>query len=157
MSSQAAGLGFMNEWPFRPKEGDNADPRRYPDRPEAVWYELVGWPIGQLLIDGVLVEDQPAGLVAPKKSLKTNSSVDLAVSLATGERFLGHYSVAEPKRMAMFDLWFALIPRSGNRTRATTSAPPSVSPATPGPVPGRGSLAPRVGSGCGGGTRRVRL
>lgn len=54
------------------------------------------------LIDGVMVKDQPAGLVAPKKSLKTNISIDLTVSLATGGRFLGHYNVAEPKRMAMF-------------------------------------------------------
>lgn len=54
------------------------------------------------LIDGVLVKDQPAGLVAPKKSLKTNISIDLAVSLATGGRFLGYYNVPEPKRMAMF-------------------------------------------------------
>lgn len=54
------------------------------------------------LIDGVLVKDQPAGLVAPKKSLKTNISVDLAIALATGGRFLGYFRVAEPKRMAVF-------------------------------------------------------
>jgi RecA-family ATPase len=54
------------------------------------------------LIDGVLVKDQPAGLVAPKKSLKTNIGVDLAISLATGGRFLGYFRVAEPKQMAMF-------------------------------------------------------
>ncbi len=54
------------------------------------------------LIDGVLVKDQPAGLVAPKKSLKTNISIDLAISLATGGKFLGYFRVAEPKRMAVF-------------------------------------------------------
>lgn len=54
------------------------------------------------LIDGVLVKDQPAGLVAPKKSLKTNISIDLAIALATGGRFLGYFRVVEPKRMAMF-------------------------------------------------------
>ncbi|QDT32968.1 AAA family ATPase [Thalassoglobus polymorphus] len=54
------------------------------------------------LIDGVLVKDQPAGLVAPKKSLKTNISIDLAISLATGGKFLGYFRVAEPKRMAIF-------------------------------------------------------
>jgi len=54
------------------------------------------------LIDGVLVKDQPAGLVASKKSLKTNIGVDLAISLATGGRFLGYFRVAEPKRPAMF-------------------------------------------------------
>jgi hypothetical protein len=32
------------------------------------------------LIDGVLVKDRPAGLVAPKKSLKTNISIDLAIA-----------------------------------------------------------------------------
>ncbi len=41
------------------------------------------------LVEGVLVKDQPAGLVGPKKSLKTNISLDLAVSLATGGQFLG--------------------------------------------------------------------
>ncbi|MEZ6055784.1 MAG: hypothetical protein R3C01_03675 [Planctomycetaceae bacterium] len=35
------------------------------------------------------MKDQPACLVAPKKSLKTNISVDIAISLATGGRFLG--------------------------------------------------------------------
>lgn len=53
------------------------------------------------LIVGVLVKDQPAGLVAPKKSLKTNISIDLAISLATGGKFLGYFRVAEPKRMAV--------------------------------------------------------
>ena len=54
------------------------------------------------LINGVLVKDQPAGLVAPTKSLKTNISIDLAIALATGGRFLGYFRVVEPKRMAMF-------------------------------------------------------
>lgn len=49
------------------------------------------------LIDGVLVKDQPAGLVAPKKSLKTNISIDLAVSLATGGRFLGYSRAARSR------------------------------------------------------------
>ncbi|WP_197532352.1 AAA family ATPase [Symmachiella macrocystis] len=54
------------------------------------------------LIDGVLVKDQPAGLVAPKKSLKSNISIDLAISLATGGTFLGYFRVNEPQRMALF-------------------------------------------------------
>ena len=53
------------------------------------------------LIDNVLVRDQPAGLVGPKKSLKTNISIDLAVSLATGGRFLGYYNVPQPRHVAV--------------------------------------------------------
>ena len=43
----------------------------------------------------------PAGLVGPKKSLKTNISLDLAVSLATGGRLLGYFNVPEPRRIAV--------------------------------------------------------
>jgi hypothetical protein len=53
------------------------------------------------LIDNVLVRDQPAGLVGPKKSLKTNISIDLAVSRATGGRFLGYYNVPQPCHVAV--------------------------------------------------------
>lgn len=53
------------------------------------------------LVEGVLVKDQPAGLVGPKKSLKTNISLDLAVSLATGGRFLGYFNVPERRRIAV--------------------------------------------------------
>lgn len=53
------------------------------------------------LVEGVLVKDQPAGLVGPKKALKTNISLDLAISLATGGKFLGYFNVPEPKRMAV--------------------------------------------------------
>jgi hypothetical protein len=40
-------------------------------------------------------------LVGPKKSLKTNISLDLAFSLATGGRFLGYFNVPERRRMAV--------------------------------------------------------
>lgn len=53
------------------------------------------------LVDNVLVRDQPAGLVGPKKSLKTNISIDLAVSLATGGRFLGYFNVPQSRRVAL--------------------------------------------------------
>jgi len=53
------------------------------------------------LVDNVLIRDQPAGLVGPKKSLKTNISIDLAVSLATGGRFLGYFNVPRSRRVAL--------------------------------------------------------
>lgn len=53
------------------------------------------------LVDNVLVRDQPAGLVGPKKSLKTNISIDLAVSLAIGGRFLGYFNVPQSRRVAI--------------------------------------------------------
>ncbi|MFN3297553.1 AAA family ATPase [Caldimonas sp.] len=53
------------------------------------------------LVEGVLVKDQPAGLVGPKKSLKTSIGLDLAVSMATGGKFLGYFRVPEKRRMAV--------------------------------------------------------
>lgn len=53
------------------------------------------------IIDGILVEGQPAGICGPKKSLKTNLILDAAISISTGGKFLGYFDVPEPKRVAV--------------------------------------------------------
>lgn len=59
------------------------------------------------LVKKILVKGQPAVWGGPKKSLKTNTLVDLALALgAPGAhgpgRFLGHFDVPEPVRVALF-------------------------------------------------------
>lgn len=53
------------------------------------------------LIDGILVKGQPAIIAGPKKSLKTNLSVDLTLSLCTGTPFLGRFPVVKPIRAGL--------------------------------------------------------
>jgi hypothetical protein len=55
----------------------------------------------EYLIDGILVKGQPGVIAGPKKCLKTNLSVDLTVSLATGEPFLGRFPVSRPVRVGL--------------------------------------------------------
>ncbi len=50
----------------------------------------------QWLIKRILVAGQPAVVGAPKKSMKTSTMVDMAVSLAAGLPFLGSFDVHEP-------------------------------------------------------------
>ena len=47
----------------------------------------------EYLIDGILVAGQPAIMAGPQKTLKTNVSIDLALSLATGHPFLGEFFI----------------------------------------------------------------
>lgn len=52
----------------------------------------------EYLIDGVLVRGQPMMIGGPKKSLKTNTSVDLALSLGQSGLFLGRFNVHQAVR-----------------------------------------------------------
>jgi hypothetical protein len=53
------------------------------------------------LVQRLLVRGMPGVMGAPKKTLKTSIMVDLAVSLASGRDFLGHWKVYRPVRVAM--------------------------------------------------------
>jgi len=44
------------------------------------------------LVQGLIVANEPLVLGGPPKSLKTGIAIDLAVSLAGGQKFLGHFS-----------------------------------------------------------------
>jgi len=58
-------------------------------------YELV------YLIDGLLVRGQPGVIAGPKKSLKTNVSIDLAISLSHAGLFLDRFNVPEAVRVGI--------------------------------------------------------
>lgn len=53
------------------------------------------------LVEDVLVAGQPAICAAPKKSLKTNTMIDLTLSIASGASFLGEFYVPQQKRVAL--------------------------------------------------------
>jgi AAA domain len=53
------------------------------------------------LVTRVLVERQPAVIAGPSKALKTNISIDMAVSIAAGVPFLGRFDVPARRRVAV--------------------------------------------------------
>jgi hypothetical protein len=67
------------------------------------------------LIDGILVAGQPCILAGGKKTLKTNVSVDLVLSLAQAGLFLGKFKVQNAVRVAL------LSGESGRATIAETA------------------------------------
>ena len=55
----------------------------------------------EYLILGLLVKGQPCVMAGAKKCLKTNTLIDLSVSIATGTPFLGHFNVPQSHRVAL--------------------------------------------------------
>lgn len=53
------------------------------------------------LINGILLEGQPCLLGGPKKTLKTNISIDLALSLTSETKFLGNFIVNRKCRVGL--------------------------------------------------------
>lgn len=53
------------------------------------------------LIDGILVRAQPGVIAGPKKTLKTNISIDLALSLSEAGLFLGQFNVGTSVRVGV--------------------------------------------------------
>ena len=87
---------------------DKASSRGGPDKPPRI--EFPGITSAELantdyqleyLIDGLLVRGQPGGIFGSKKSLKTNMSIDLALSLSIGGMFLGQFQVTRAVRMGI--------------------------------------------------------
>jgi replicative DNA helicase len=55
----------------------------------------------EYLINGILVRGQPGIIAGPKKTLKTNISIDLALSLSSAGRFLGHFAADSEVRVGV--------------------------------------------------------
>ena len=55
----------------------------------------------EYLINGILVRGQPGVIAGPKKTLKTNISIDLALSLSSAGRFLGHFAADGDVRVGL--------------------------------------------------------
>jgi hypothetical protein len=53
------------------------------------------------LVKHAMVKREPACIGGPTKTIKTNIAVDLCVSLATGTKFLNHFDVPRPVRVAI--------------------------------------------------------
>lgn len=54
------------------------------------------------LVEKILARDQPCVFGGGKKMLKTSVAIDLAISLATGTNFLGHFEVRTKRRVGVF-------------------------------------------------------
>lgn len=77
----------------------------------------------EYLINGILVRGQPGVIAGPKKTLKTNLSIDLALSLASGGRFLGHFQAEGEYRVGLMsgESGAATIQETARRIAASQS------------------------------------
>lgn len=53
------------------------------------------------LVDEIFLDGQPAILAGPPKAFKTTMAIDLAISIGSGQPFLGRFPVRKPRRVAM--------------------------------------------------------
>lgn len=53
------------------------------------------------LVKGAVVKGQPGIIAGPSKAMKTNTAIDLAVSMASGKPFLGQFAVPKPLTVAV--------------------------------------------------------
>lgn len=79
----------------------------------------------EYLIDGLLVRGQPGIIAGPKKTLKTNLSIDLALSLAEGGLFLGRFNVPGAVRVGVMsgESGAATIQETARRIATTKGRP----------------------------------
>ena len=63
------------------------------------------------LVEGALAKDQPCVIAGPEKCFKTCLSVDLAISIASGTPFLGHFNVpvAMPVLIISGESWIGVL------------------------------------------------
>lgn len=79
----------------------------------------------EYLVDDVLVKGQPCILAAPKKSMKTTISIDLALSLASGDDFLNYFPVNGKYRVLIMsaESGMATLQETEKRIRKSKNIP----------------------------------
>jgi hypothetical protein len=113
----------VQDVPVTANETDpNSDPNDYPDfAEECEWEEAMDKPKSPserfddysaaelddaefeltYLVENMIVEGQPGIWAGPQKTLKTNTAIDLVISLASGKPFLGQFSVTKKVNCAL--------------------------------------------------------
>jgi replicative DNA helicase len=86
--------------PDSAKRADREPPGFVLDLTDSATFAAADYPL-KWLIKRLLVEGQPAVIGGPRKSLKTSTLVDLALSLSAGVPFLGYFNVYETRRVAL--------------------------------------------------------
>ena len=68
-------------------------------------------------VDYLLAKNQPSIIAAPQKALKTTIAADLLLSIASGERFLGEFSIASQARSLFMsgESGFAILQETARR------------------------------------------